>query len=135
MQHPDYFSFLKRLFDRRFTGQFTEMTSIQVRKTTEVMKFRGTGRQGYPTPAGMAGQQPAAPGRPRTRWRSTARFTWLKALIANDLKRKDRTAKLYQQLVAADAEIDPLQQASLETDRVLMDVRKWRRDRGISGEF
>ncbi len=60
---------------------------------------------------------------------------WLKALIANDLRQKDRTAKLYQQLVSADADIDTKQQASLETDKVLMDVRKERRDRGISCRF
>ena len=60
---------------------------------------------------------------------------WLKALIANDLKQKDRTAKLYQQLVKADADIDTVQQASIETDKVLMDVRKERRDRGISCKF
>ncbi len=60
---------------------------------------------------------------------------WLKALIANDLRQKDRTAKLYQQLVSADADIDTKQQASLETDKVLMDVRQERRDRGISCRF
>ena len=60
---------------------------------------------------------------------------WLKALIANDLRQKDRTAKLYQQIVSADADIDTKQQASLETDKVLMDVRQERRDRGISCRF
>lgn len=60
---------------------------------------------------------------------------WLKALIANDLRQKDRTAVLYPQLVSADADIDTEQQASLETDKVLMDVRQERRDRGISCQF
>ncbi|CAB1081357.1 hypothetical protein D1AOALGA4SA_9010 [Olavius algarvensis Delta 1 endosymbiont] len=60
---------------------------------------------------------------------------WLKALIANDLRQKDRTAKLYQQIVSADADIDTKQQASLETDIVLMDVRQERWDRGISCRF
>ncbi|NNL75392.1 MAG: hypothetical protein HKO68_03555, partial [Desulfobacterales bacterium] len=60
---------------------------------------------------------------------------WLKALIANDLKQKDRTAVLYQQIVSADADIDTEQQASLETDKVLMDVRQERRDKGISCQF
>ncbi len=57
---------------------------------------------------------------------------WLEALIANDLKQKDRTAQLYQQLVSADGDIDTIQQASVETDKVLMDVRQERRAKGIS---
>ncbi len=57
---------------------------------------------------------------------------WLKALIANDLKQTDRTAELYQQIINADADIDTEQQASLETDKVLMDVRQERRAQGIS---
>ncbi len=57
---------------------------------------------------------------------------WLKALIANDLKQKERTAKLYKQIVIADTDIDTEQQASIETDKVLMDVRQERRDKGIS---
>ena len=57
---------------------------------------------------------------------------WLKALIANDLKQKERTAELYQQLVSADKDIDTAQQASIETDKVLMDVRQERRAKGIS---
>lgn len=60
---------------------------------------------------------------------------WLKALIANDLKQQDRTAVLYPQLVSADADIDTEQQASLETDKVLMDVRQERRARGIACKF
>ncbi len=60
---------------------------------------------------------------------------WLKALIANDLRQKDRTAKLYQKILSADADIDTKQQASLETDKVLMDVRQERGDRGISCRF
>ena len=60
---------------------------------------------------------------------------WFEALIANDLRQKDRTAKLYQQIVSADADLDTKQQASLETDKVLMDVRQERRDRGISCRF
>ena len=60
---------------------------------------------------------------------------WLKALIANDLKQQDRTAELYPQLVSADADIDTEQQASLETDKVLMDVRQERRARGIACKF
>ena len=57
---------------------------------------------------------------------------WLKALIANDLKQKERTAELYQQLVSADGDIDTAQQAGIETDKVLMDVRQERRAKGIS---
>ena len=56
----------------------------------------------------------------------------LEALIANDLKQKDRTAELYEQLISADPDIDTEQQASLETDKVLMDVRQERRAQGIS---
>ncbi len=57
---------------------------------------------------------------------------WLEALIASDLRQKERTAELYQQLVSADGDIDTPQQASIETDKVLMDVRQERRDKGIS---
>ena len=57
---------------------------------------------------------------------------WLEALIASDLRQKERTAELYQQLVSADGDIDTAQQASLETDKVLMDVRQERRAKGIS---
>ena len=57
---------------------------------------------------------------------------WLEALIASDLRQKDRTAKLYQQLVSADEDIDTAQQASIETDKVLMDVRQERRAKGVS---
>ena len=56
---------------------------------------------------------------------------WLKAMIANDLKQTDRTAELYEQLISADRDIDTVQQASLETDKVLMDVRQERRAQGI----
>lgn len=57
---------------------------------------------------------------------------WLKALIANDLKQTERTAELYQQIISADADIDTEQQASIETDKVLMDVREERRANGIT---
>lgn len=57
---------------------------------------------------------------------------WLKALIANDLRQKDRTKVLYQQIVSADKDIDTEQQASIETDKVLVDIRQERRDKGIS---
>ena len=57
---------------------------------------------------------------------------WLEALIASDLRQKERTAELYQQLVSADGDIDTAQQASIETDKVLMDVRQERRAKGIS---
>jgi len=53
-------------------------------------------------------------------------------LIANDLKQKDRTAELYHRLISADADIDTEQQASLEADKALMDVRQERRAQGIS---
>ncbi len=56
---------------------------------------------------------------------------WLKALIANDLRQNERTTELYPQIVAADRDIDTTQQASLETDKVLMDVRQERREKGI----
>ena len=36
---------------------------------------------------------------------------WLRALIANDLKQKDHTAQLYQQIIGADSDIDTEQQA------------------------
>ena len=57
---------------------------------------------------------------------------WLEALIASDLKQKDRTDQLYQQLVSADRDIDTPQQASIEADKVLMDVRGERRSKGVS---
>ena len=57
---------------------------------------------------------------------------WLEALIASDLRQKERTAELYQQLVSADEDIDTAQQASIEADKVLMDVRQERRAKGIS---
>ncbi len=57
---------------------------------------------------------------------------WLQALIANDLRQTDRTVQLYQQLITVDGDIDTEQQASLEADKVLMDVRKERRDKGVS---
>jgi|GEM_PF-1345079 len=55
---------------------------------------------------------------------------WLKAIIANDLRQNERTTELYPQIVAADRDIDTTQQASLETDKVLMDVRQERREKG-----
>jgi len=57
---------------------------------------------------------------------------WLRAIIANDLRQADRKQQLYQQLISADRDIDTAQQASIEADKVLMDIRQERRNKGIS---
>ncbi len=57
---------------------------------------------------------------------------WLRSIIANDLRQAERKQQLYKQLISADRDIDTLQQAGIEADKVLMDIRQERRAKGIA---
>jgi len=57
---------------------------------------------------------------------------WLEAMIVVDQKRSDEAAVYFDQLAARDPEIDTAQQASIEIDKAILDIRELRRDDGIS---
>jgi hypothetical protein len=57
---------------------------------------------------------------------------WLEAMIVVDQKKLDEAAAFYEQLAARDPEIDTAQQASIEIDKAILDIRKLRREEGIS---
>jgi len=57
---------------------------------------------------------------------------WLEALIALDQKDSAVAEAKFQELVERDADIDTAQQASIEADRVLLDMRQERRDLGLA---
>ena len=57
---------------------------------------------------------------------------WMEALIALDQKDSAAAEAKYQELVDLDSDIDTAQQASIEADRVLLDMRQERRDLGLA---
>ncbi len=56
---------------------------------------------------------------------------WIEALIAVDTKDAVRANVCFAELVAKDRDIDTVQQASLEIDKALLDLRSLRRAEGI----
>ena len=57
---------------------------------------------------------------------------WLEAMIVVDQKKTDEAAATFDQLAARDPEIDTAQQASIEIDKAILDIRELRREEGIS---
>jgi hypothetical protein len=57
---------------------------------------------------------------------------WLEALIALDKKDSPSAESIYEDLVELDPEIDSVQQAGIEGDRAILDVRQIRLDEGIT---
>ena len=57
---------------------------------------------------------------------------WLEAMIAVDQRNQEGANQFFQRIVGEDPDIDTLQQASLETDKVILDMRRERRDLGLS---
>jgi len=57
---------------------------------------------------------------------------WLEAMIVIDQRKQDEAAAYYEQIADRDPEIDTVQQASIEVDRAILDVRNYRREEGIS---
>lgn len=57
---------------------------------------------------------------------------WMETLIAVDRRDTESATPLFEELVILYDGIDNVQQASLETDRAILDVRELRRDEGIS---
>jgi len=56
---------------------------------------------------------------------------WLEAMIAVDQRDTAAAEDLYAQITEADPDIDTEQQASLETDKVILQMRSERRDLGL----
>ncbi len=59
---------------------------------------------------------------------------WVEALVAVDLNDQAAAAELFPVLVSLDPEIDTVQQASLEADKVILEIRDIRRQDGIACE-
>lgn len=57
---------------------------------------------------------------------------WLEAMVAIDQRDEASANESFQRIVSADPDIDTVQQASLETDKVILDMRRERRDLSIS---
>jgi hypothetical protein len=57
---------------------------------------------------------------------------WLEAMIALDVKDGAAADRIYQDLVELDDDIDTPQQAAIEGDKAVLEVRQIRRDEGIS---
>jgi hypothetical protein len=57
---------------------------------------------------------------------------WLTAIIAVDMRDKRTSQELVQKIVRIDADLDTSQQASLEIDKMVMEMREERRQMGIS---
>ncbi len=57
---------------------------------------------------------------------------WVEALIAVDVKDSATSKRAFAQLVDLDGDIDSVQQASIEADKAVLDVRQIRRDEGIT---
>lgn len=55
---------------------------------------------------------------------------WLEAMIAVDLKKTSEAAAFFDQLAARDPEIDTAQQASIEIDKAILEIREVRREDG-----
>ena len=56
---------------------------------------------------------------------------WLKAMIAVDKKDNPGAEKAFDRLITLDPDIDTRQQASVETDKVVLDMRNERRTLGL----
>jgi len=59
---------------------------------------------------------------------------WIEAFVAVDLKDQAAAAELFPVLVSLDPEIDTVQQASLEADKAILEIRDIRRQDGIACE-
>ena len=57
---------------------------------------------------------------------------WLDAMIAVDQRDTKKTNQYFEEIVQKDPDIDTVQQASIETDKVVLDMRAERRELGIS---
>jgi hypothetical protein len=57
---------------------------------------------------------------------------WLEAMILVDQKKPEEANGYFEQIAARDPEIDTVQQASIEVDKAILDVRDYRREEGIS---
>ena len=57
---------------------------------------------------------------------------WIEMLIAVDIKDSAGGQRISGDLVKFDSDIDTIQQASIEADRAILDVRQIRRDEGIT---
>ena len=57
---------------------------------------------------------------------------WVEALVAVDLNDQAAAAELFPELVSLDPEIDTVQQASLEADKAILEIRDIRRQDGIA---
>ena len=57
---------------------------------------------------------------------------WLDAMIAVDQRDSEKTDAYLTEIVEKDPDIDSVQQASIATDKVVLDMRTERRDLGIS---
>ena len=68
----------------------------------------------------------------RTRISTLLASLWLEAMIVVDQKKSDEAAVFFEGLAARDPEIDTTQQASIEVDKAILDIRGVRRDEGIS---
>ena len=53
-------------------------------------------------------------------------------LIAVDQNSMDEAATLHDRIAVQDPDIDTAQQASIEVDRAILEVRAYRREEGIS---
>ena len=53
-------------------------------------------------------------------------------MIVVDQKKADEAAGYFDQLADRDPEIDTAQQASIEVDKAILDIRELRREEGIS---
>ena len=56
---------------------------------------------------------------------------WLEALVAVDLKDSKGAEKLYPALVELDSEVDTVQQASIEADKAILEIRDLRQEEGV----
>ena len=57
---------------------------------------------------------------------------WIAALVAIDRRDTERATLLFDELAIIDNDIDNVQQASIEADKIILEVREVRRDEGIS---
>jgi len=59
---------------------------------------------------------------------------WIEVFVAVDLKDQPAAAELYPVLVSLDPEIDTIQQAAIEADKAILEIRDIRRQDGIACE-
>ena len=57
---------------------------------------------------------------------------WLEAMIAVDQRDSKKTNQYFEEIAEKDPDIDTVQQASIETDKVVLEMRTERRELGIS---